>query len=108
MLEYYTHKYNERFKRNLSNTINYICRVIKNISAAEALLNEVEREIAERSKSPKITKPIFIGEYSKEKIYKLKIRNFYVLYKLNETKKIMLCIDFIYSRCDFDKYKAKY
>lgn len=108
MLEYYTCKYTNRFKNNLSETLMYIKNELKNVPAAEALLKEIQKVIRERNKSPKIDKPFCIGKYSKKPLYKIKVRNFYIIYKINDNKKEMECTDFLYSRCDINKQKKKY
>lgn len=108
MLEYYTSKYAKRFKDNLSETLMYIKNELKNEAAAEALLGEMQKAIKERSKSSKIDKLFCVGEYSKKPLYKIKVRNFYIIYKLNDNKREMECIDFLYSRSDMNKEKNKY
>lgn len=104
MLENYTYKFAKRFERNLSETLEYIKNELKNVSAADALLTEMEKVVKERSKSPKINKPFYKDKDNKESLYKIKVRNFYVIYVLDDDKKIMKCIDFIYTRSEIMKH----
>lgn len=101
MLEYYNVKYTDVFNKRLKETIYYISEKIGNKSVANALLDNVKKAIVERSKSPKIDKPY--KKLDGKNVYKIKIRNFYVFYILNEKEKNMNCITFVYARSDFNK-----
>lgn len=96
-------EYTEDFKKDLEEICNYIKFHLKNLSAANALLDEIEKSILERLEFADSFKTIHTKIKTKYPLYSIKVKRFYVIYAIveNKGKKIMEVRNLIYAGRSF-------
>ena len=88
-------------EEDISSTVQYIANELKAPKAANNLLDEIERHEKILEKTPKIY-PSVSDEYLAEKGVKfVLIKNYMMFFVINEAKKIVNVIRFLYGRRDW-------
>lgn len=88
------------FQNDLTEAAYYISRVLKNPAAANRLIDDVEKAILERLKSPDSFQPYQSKRKRNPPYYRINIRNFSVFYVVIDNT--MEVRRFIYSKRDID------
>ena len=88
-------------EEDILSTVKYIANVLKNPKAASNLLDEIERHEGILENSPDIY-PLVSDEYLAKKGLKyVIIKNYLMFYTVNDVKKIVNIIRFLYGRRDW-------
>jgi plasmid stabilization system protein ParE len=88
-------------EEDILNTVRYIADVLKTATAANNLLDEIEKHEEILKNTPKIY-PIVPDEYLAQKGLRLTIiKNYLMFYTINEDEKIVTVIRFLYGRRDW-------
>lgn len=96
-------EYTDSFKNELYDAIDYIKFKLKNVNAANVLLEEVKEAIEKRKIFADAYKEIQIKNKYNDKYRMIKIRNFAVLYTIGKrnNKMVMTVQNFVYGKRDF-------
>ena len=88
-------------EEDILNTVKYIADVLKAPTAANNLLDEIERHEGILESTPKIY-PFVPDEYLSQKGLRFTmIKNYIMFYTINEDEKIVTVIRFLYGRRDW-------
>lgn len=88
------------FADDLSQAAKYISNDLKNPSVAQKLIDDTEKAILERLKSPLSFQPYLSAKQRKNTYYRINIRNYSVFYVVIDD--VMEVRRFIYSKRDID------
>ena len=94
----YTLRYLPLFYEDLEKNFNYIKNDLSNPQAAFELIDETEKAILKRLNNPESFEPIQSKKERKHKYYKIRVKNFCVLYVV--IGDVMEVRRFVYSRRD--------
>lgn len=101
MTKKYKIKYLPLFYNDLEKITNYIIYKLDNKIAANNFVNELEKEIIERSYNPTCYEKYNSNKKRKNIYYKIYIRNYIVFYTVKDN--IMEVRRILYSKRNFDK-----
>ncbi len=96
----YQLRYLPTFSNDLDETVHYISNVLKNPSAADRLIDDIEIAIMERLKSPLSFEPYHSSKKRDCTYYKIKVRNYLVFYVVIDD--VMEVRRLIYASRDID------
>ncbi len=98
----YQIRYLPLFERDLTDTVNYIANVLKNPTAAEKLINDVESAVLKRSETPLSFEPYNSEREREYPYYRLYVGNYIVFYVAIDD--IMEVRRLLYNARDVRKY----
>ena len=97
----YTLEYTELFSEELSATARYIAQDLRNPSAAEKLIADVEQAILDRLYAPTSFAPVPTTKNRAHPYYRIAVGNFVVLYCV--IGQVMDVRRFVYERSDWQR-----
>ena len=90
-------------EQDLDNIVSYIVNILGNPSAAAALLNEVEKCFSSLEDMPMLFEACRSPHLRALGYRKAGIRNYIMIYKVNESKKEVIILRFFHGRQDYEK-----
>lgn len=97
----YTLRYLPKYVEDLNEIVDYIIHKLKNVTAANNFVDEVERAILKRLSNPESFEPYKSAKYRKHTYYRIQVKNFTIFYVVIED--VMEVRRIIYSRRDLIK-----
>lgn len=94
----YTLRYLPKYVDDLNEIVDYIIHKLKNVTAANNFVDEVERAIQKRLNNPESFEPYKSGKDRKNTYYRIQVKNFTIFYVLIED--VMEVRRIIYSHRD--------
>jgi len=88
-------------EEDILSTVRYITNVLKNSIAANVLLDEIERHEKIFETTPGIYPFVHDDYLARQGLKYVTIKNFLLFYTIDETKKIVNIIRFLYGRRDW-------
>ena len=88
-------------QEDLAATITYILVVLKAPTAAQNLLEEIEKETSVLSENPYIHPLAYDGWIAEKGIRHLLVKNYFIFYSLNENTQTITVIRMLYARRDW-------
>lgn len=76
----YRLRYLPLFEQDLTETVHYISRVLKNPAAAERLVDDVEAAISLRLENPLSFEPYYSAKERRHPYYRIYVRNYVIYY----------------------------
>ena len=98
----YRLRYLPLFEQDLVQTVSYITSVLKNLDAAEKLVDDVETSIMERLNNPLAFEPYPSVKKRKYPYYRIYVRNYVIYYVV--IGDVMEVRRFLYGARDTDRY----
>lgn len=92
----YTLRYLPKYEEDLNGIVDYIIHKLKNATAANNLVDEVERAICKRLNNPESFEPYQSTKDRRHIYYRIKVKNFTIFYVVVED--VMEVRRLIYSR----------
>lgn len=97
----YTLRYLPKYVEDLNEIADYIIHKLKNVTAANNFVDEVERAIWKRLNNPESFEPYKSAKDRKNTYYRIQVKNFTIFYVVIED--VMEVRRIIYSRRDLTK-----
>lgn len=94
--------YLSTFEEDLNQIVDYITYTLKNPNAAKRLVNDIERAIITRLKSPLSFAPYRSFKKRKYTYYRINVHNFSIFYVVNQNKMEIRRI--LYNKRNLDKF----
>lgn len=82
----YEIKYSALFYKDLSNILHYIKYELQNPNASRLLLEEILKEIGNRSDNPESYEKYFSRKQRKNTYYRIYVKNYIIFYTVKENK----------------------
>lgn len=82
----YEIKYSSLFYKDLSSILHYIKYELQNPNASQLLLEEILKEIRNRSDNPESYEKYFSQKHRKNTYYRIYVKNYIVFYTVKENK----------------------
>ena len=100
----YSIRYLELFNKDLELTLDYISNILCNEMSSKKLKEEVDKKIIEIRKNPYIFSNHVGMQLLKNSYKKAKVNNYYILYSVDEEKKLVKIYRFVYAASDMSIY----
>lgn len=103
---HYELRYLPLFYEDLEQKVLYIAETLKNVKAANDLIDEVERAIMRRLPVAEAFEPFYSKKERRYQYYRIYVKNFviyYVVIDKGSQKKIMEVRRFLYNKQDYEK-----
>ena len=100
----YEVKFTSQAEEQLENIVHYITVDLNNSDAAENLVDEIIEETEKLSKNPEKHRCIDEEAWGKQGIRKIKVKNFYVYFWIDNDNSVVWVIGIVYGKRDQKKY----
>ena len=90
-------------QKNMQEMKHYIADVLCNPSAAYSCIDEIERKIVSLADMPKMFKLVDDEPWHSRGIRRMRVRNFFVYYRIDDSANIVYILNIIYAKCDQKK-----
>ena len=90
-----------RYVYDMNACLNYISDVLCNGDAAIKLKNKADTTIDEIAKNPYIYSSYISNVKLKNEYRKAKVNNYYIFFRIDEERKVVQIVRFIFSKMDF-------
>jgi len=97
----YTLRYLPKYVEDINKIVDYIIHELKNVTAANSFVDEVEKAICKRLNNPESFEPYKSAKDRKNTYYRIQVKNFTIFYVVIED--VIEVRRIIYSRRDLTK-----